>query len=416
MSKKIILFLLILTTAVLAQENRSGILLEKNILPADSGYSCYISFRIPYNKLFFIKEDNKFTSRFNFSFEAVDSSTGKIVREINNGNFSVASYNETKYDEKFYQGIVRLNLLPGTYKIIPIFTNENSSNQARLKDIKLTLKPVVLRQVYQPVLLEEKKISCSNDSAFILANYEGNVPFSATVYKLVIPVRNSTIDKLNIEIVNNDSLIYKGEISESYLGKLLLSKCGNNLVCESLKGNMTRNFVLKGFNQKLNEGPLKIKIQNGKDTTSFNKYVTWYDKPYTLKNFSIAAKLLRYITDDPEIVKINRNETERSVKIFGNFWKKIDPTPESSFNELLEEFYSRADYSVKEFTVVNGKNGAETDRGKIYIQLGKPHNIERLYSENNSTQEVWYYKNPDRKFVFTDKSGLGNFVLENESL
>ncbi|MEL6824416.1 MAG: GWxTD domain-containing protein, partial [Calditrichota bacterium] len=50
------------------------------------------------------------------------------------------------------------------------------------------------------------------------------------------------------------------------------------------------------------------------------------------------------------------------------------PTPETPFNELEKEFYTRVDSTLKLFSN-RGRLGWETDLGKIYISNGPPAEI-----------------------------------------
>ena len=93
------------------------------------------------------------------------------------------------------------------------------------------------------------------------------------------------------------------------------------------------------------------------------------------------------------------------------YWKKYDPTPETEFNELMEEFYSRIDYAAMEFRGINKKDGLSTDRGRIYIKNGKPDNIERFSNDNGYIVETWTYNATGKVFQFIDKQGTGNFIL-----
>lgn len=94
-------------------------------------------------------------------------------------------------------------------------------------------------------------------------------------------------------------------------------------------------------------------------------------------------------------------------------WKKFDPTPSTPFNELMAEFYRRADYSLLEFKSVSQPDGALTDRGKIYILYGPPTKIERSFSKDGRPIEVWTYNvNRQIKFTFFDENKNGNYILQ----
>ena len=94
------------------------------------------------------------------------------------------------------------------------------------------------------------------------------------------------------------------------------------------------------------------------------------------------------------------------------FWKKFDPTPSTKYNEVMSEYYKRVDFTTKNFTSISNKKGFDTDRGKIYIQLGKPKRIERSSNSEGKVVETWYYDR-QKRFTFVDKQGTGEFPLQN---
>jgi len=117
-------------------------------------------------------------------------------------------------------------------------------------------------------------------------------------------------------------------------------------------------------------------------------------------------------------------EVERG-KFIKNFWKKRDPNPKTAENEFKREYYKRIALANK-FFGDSGIDGWRTERGKIFILLGPPNEIQRDMSSSGSyfssfhgPKEIWNYwdlPNPrlpyNLEFVFIDKLGTGNYVLE----
>jgi GWxTD domain-containing protein len=107
------------------------------------------------------------------------------------------------------------------------------------------------------------------------------------------------------------------------------------------------------------------------------------------------------------------------------FWKKRDPNPRTPENEFKLEYYRRIALANK-FFGTGGVPGWRTDRGRLYILLGPPKEIERDLTYSGSVltisqgpKETWQYwglPNPNLpynlEFTFVDKFGTGNYVLE----
>ncbi len=97
-----------------------------------------------------------------------------------------------------------------------------------------------------------------------------------------------------------------------------------------------------------------------------------------------------------------------------SFWKSRDPSPETPENELMLEFYRRVAHANKSFLGF-GTRGWRSDQGKIYLRNGQPASVLRkLDPVSGRAFEVWLYHNPDRKYIFADMTGFGEFALAEE--
>ncbi len=113
-----------------------------------------------------------------------------------------------------------------------------------------------------------------------------------------------------------------------------------------------------------------------------------------------------------------KNNRERDIFIKA-FWRVRDPNPATPENEFKEELIKRFNYANKYLGIDSPKPGWKTDRGRIYILLGKPVSIERYYmSQVLVPTEVWYYYGqgkpglpPHFAIVFFKRNGMGEFKL-----
>ena len=108
--------------------------------------------------------------------------------------------------------------------------------------------------------------------------------------------------------------------------------------------------------------------------------------------------------------RLNDAPPMRREALFRDFWKRRDPTPGTEQNELMQEYYYRVEYANTHFST--NRNGWETDRGRIFILYGEPSDVEQHPFEINSKPyEVWYYNALNRRFVFVDYTGFGDYEL-----
>jgi GWxTD domain-containing protein len=101
------------------------------------------------------------------------------------------------------------------------------------------------------------------------------------------------------------------------------------------------------------------------------------------------------------------------------FWRQRDPTTNTEKNEFREEHYRRINYVNHFFGRGAPKAGWQTDRGRIYIILGEPNDIQRFTGKNQVyPTEVWFYQGltdkglpPGFNLVFFQDGGLGEYKL-----
>lgn len=102
------------------------------------------------------------------------------------------------------------------------------------------------------------------------------------------------------------------------------------------------------------------------------------------------AKWLRedvaYIASDAErIAFLSLQSDQERERFIEQFWLRRDPTPGAQANEFKEEHYRRIAYANERFA--SNIPGWRTDRGRVYISLGPPDEIESYPGKH----EAWKY-------------------------
>lgn len=130
----------------------------------------------------------------------------------------------------------------------------------------------------------------------------------------------------------------------------------------------------------------------------------------SINNIDQAVENMRYILHDDEWKKLSKSKSTDKETLFLEYWESRDPTPETSDNEVMNEYFSRVSYSN-----INFKSylpGWKTDMGMIYILFGPPDDLEiyndplsRIYSQR------WHYYRINKYFDFIDENGFGDHRL-----
>jgi GWxTD domain-containing protein len=129
-----------------------------------------------------------------------------------------------------------------------------------------------------------------------------------------------------------------------------------------------------------------------------------------------------YIISDVERETFLTLTTEGERQAFIEvFWRKRDPNPSTPENEYKEEHYKRLAYANEFLGRDTFRPGWQTDRGRLYILLGKP-NTRRPLEATDAIypSELWFYNNPEFKYLglppffhllFFRRQGMGEFEL-----
>ncbi|HEX9001905.1 MAG TPA: GWxTD domain-containing protein [Blastocatellia bacterium] len=138
---------------------------------------------------------------------------------------------------------------------------------------------------------------------------------------------------------------------------------------------------------------------------------------------------VRWIITDEERKTFDALKTDDEREQFiEQFWLRRDPDPDTDANEYREEYYQRIAYANENFT--SGIPGWKTDRGRIYIMFGAPHQKEShpsggsynrpTWEGGGSTStypfEIWWYRylegvGSDIEIEFVDPTGSGEYRI-----
>ncbi len=417
--KKLIFFSVLFFIGILSSQpkpraqadSNTPIFIEEHVFPGDSLHVIYLSYRISYADLVFVKEDDHYKVGVNVMFEASDGT--KIVdRESSTKSVSTSEYKKTEARNLFVEGVIELEIPSGKISVTPSISDRNSDQSVRLKPIEIEVPKVADLSIINPIPVFEDEIECGNTEYFRLVNFNGVVPFSPNEYYLIVMVRNPDIESIDAVVKQKDEEIFSGSFEKVLDKTFYIGECSDKVVLkENGSANSVGLFIVNGVSKKLAEGPFEIEITAGDEKKSFEMAVEWSNKPISLRNIDFAMDITERILNDPEFEKIYSFDSDLYEEKLFEFWKKKDPVASTEFNELMNEFYLRVDYAIREFSTVNNRNGARSDRGLIYIKFGPPDKIERTYPEQNQIVEIWVYEKIGKEFYFKDTGGLGNYTL-----
>ncbi len=142
---------------------------------------------------------------------------------------------------------------------------------------------------------------------------------------------------------------------------------------------------------------VRLARKGGKDTVELPFQVQWEFMPQSLRTLRYALDALVYVCPEDQLDSLQEGSDAQSRERLMTWWRRMDPTPESAYNERLAEYYTRVDHASISFASANEPDGVFTDRGKVYILFGRPSKIDKKLSRTGASIETWTYRSGVRK-------------------
>ena len=144
------------------------------------------------------------------------------------------------------------------------------------------------------------------------------------------------------------------------------------------------------------------------DTLHMPFQIVWEMMPLSLRNIDYAMNLMKYLLTEDQLDSLDEgSDMDRRLRLM-DWWRKDDPSPTTTFNERMAEYYRRIDQAFYAFSTIQEPDGANTERAKIYVLYGPPTEIQKELPVNGEPVEIWLYKNKvSKRFTFAiDDAGI----------
>jgi GWxTD domain-containing protein len=343
-----------------------------------------LSFKIRHDLLLFNKTVNDtFKATVQVQLEIVDERDFLINRQILEVNLNCATYEQTIAKDLFYENKFALLLPKEKLRARLSLSDVNRNFELRIPPIDFSLGEKIS---VSPIFIHENDVRIIFSDS-ILTRFSNALPFSSENMILILPFNPET--------------------------KIIFVEAGNKQFEIERINRYSSDFSLFDLDTlALYEGNYFIKLNiNSEEKIPFK--VIWFSKPDYIKNISAAIRLAEFIFESEFIKGIISYSDEARYKELLKAWERFDPSPNTPFNELMSEFYQRADYAFSNFTSLPVPDGALSDRGKIYILYGTPKTIERSFNQEGKAVEIWKYEGLiNHQFIFVDEEKTGNLKIK----
>ncbi len=354
--------------------------------------------QVPYRNIRFIKEMDVFVASYEIGILISDYSNTVYDRSYNR-NLEVTDFQTTISQQTYDLTQKSFNLKPGKYSIEIILTDNDSKKSYKIRK-DMEIRSFTDEKIRMSDIMIISKVNEVDGRKMIIPNVSSNVGNLDDNFQIFFEIYSAK--ELEDSVTIHYSVIDKEEevIGESTEKQLLNSKVTPIILTVNKK-----DFVFGNYKILVKVSSEKYKDLISKEIIGRNFMVRWQDLPISVNDLDLAIRQTSYIATAQEIEKINSGKDQKEkLDLFISFWKNKNPS--------LEEYFARVDYANEKFKA--HRDGWKTDMGMVFIIFGAPDNIDRHPFELGSPPyEVWDYYMINRRFIFVDETGFGEYRLVN---
>lgn len=126
----------------------------------------------------------------------------------------------------------------------------------------------------------------------------------------------------------------------------------------------------------------------------------------------------RYLATEAEVTGFAKLGTADARREFmAIFWAEVERGRRGISEVTRMSYLQRVGVANQRFRV-HGREGWQSDRGRVYLVYGEPDDIERVPSnEDAKPYEIWSYNQIESgvQFIFIDRSGFGEYILAHST-
>ena len=373
----------------------------KDSVTVCAGYS------VNYTNLVFLKSGDArdtFSAFLTFSADAIDSATGSNYHRSKSKEVGTPTYEGTRSKKSHAEDFVTLRLPRSVFHIAAELRDDTQRLTYLHTDVRRDFSEIDSSGFDSIIFFD----SVSNSSYHPVI--QPNVAVFPEPIRFGIVCGNTSPEVTRADLLTKEGKLLRGNANLTRLAaKLRPASIGLDLVFLALPDSNTCIEIGEIRADTLPEGFYQLRIHGKTTQRTFPFCYSWITKPRTLRNFTTAFSLLKYVVQDSIYSEMESGNEKEKIEKFNHFWRSLDPTPGTAYNELEAQFYERADYADNAFATIGARAGASTDRGKAYILFGKPDSVKREYKDDG-TLEVWSYTKLKKNLIFKEK-GFGEFEL-----
>lgn len=358
--------------------------------------------KVPYSSVQFVRYGAKYKGGYSVTMTFYDENKTNVQFEkIWNEQVIVDDFKKTNSNSSFNISYRSAEMYPAKYFMRTIVEDRDSKRS-------FTFEGLITLKEYSGSIQVSDLVFVENNEGYF--NSEKVVPNVSNVFTtrdegLAFFFEVRADSSRDIEVAYN---IFDKEEESVYSKKETISLVkGENVINESIT---FEKLSLGKYHLTIEVLDEKGELISGTSKSFLSKI---YGFPGTILDLDEAISQMMYIASTSELDSLQEDGTfEDKLSRYLSYWKEKDPSPNTEENEVMEEYYRRVAYSNVNFK--SYYSGWKSDMGMIYITLGAPDQVDRHpFDYDSKPYEVWDYYELNRRFVFVDQTGFGDYRLLN---
>ncbi|MEJ2537021.1 MAG: GWxTD domain-containing protein [Calditrichia bacterium] len=358
MKSRIFLILLTIVTLSFAQKDYQQVIFQRGkfndqvpilnpilfraypVAIAPDTFQVYLITDILYDFLQFTRQQNDFLANFSIEANFINTETKLVYTKTWESTFRLNNFEETNSRDQFFFTLDSLQMPAGNYRLKLIYQDLQGKQHANL-DLKFVVKQL------PSIFARQKPLPLQK-----------HIPFNQEM-DILLNVFNRTGDpvKVNASLKAKDSnkIIYSQDSLFSISGKM-------------------GSLILKPNLMTLEEGTYSLNISYTANSDTIKQElpisIIWFQKPRSLYKIDYAIQPLELIVDPETFEQLKSGNDQEETENFRKFWLTRDPTPETAFNEVMYEFYTRVDSADIRWGGKRWMYGWKKEPGRTFLLYG----------------------------------------------
>lgn len=357
--------------------------------------------QVPYPNVQFVRSGDKFTGQYSVTLTIFDKDKENTLKtNVWDETLTAYNFNQTASPNNFNLSLRSFELDPGQYLLRCTVEDADSKRNVRSEH-------------FMEVLSFTDSISISD---LLLVN---DIVETESGRKIVPNV--TQIVKSMDKMIQFYYQVYSDKERETKIVYSINDKNKNQNYTQSITKKLSQGMneitdLVQYPNFTFGEYELTVVVRDSTDKLLAGIGKSFFAEaigiPGSIDDLDEAVEQMRYIADSDDLDSIKAADGfQDKLNRFLSFWRAKDPTPNTKINEYMIEYFKRVEYADKNFEAYK-VDGWRTDMGMVYISLGPPDYIDRHpFALDSKPYEVWDYYNLNRRFVFVDYTGFGDYRL-----